>query len=56
VLTGRRFRVELTGEQTAFAQRIGGACRAVWNTGLEQRREYRRCGAWWSRSRPATAV
>ena len=21
-------------------------CRAVWNTGLEQRREYRRRGAW----------
>src|SRR5262249_52477307 len=46
VLTGRRFRVELTGEQKEFAQRIGDACRAVWNTGLEQRREYRRRGAW----------
>ncbi|MEB3071970.1 RNA-guided endonuclease InsQ/TnpB family protein [[Mycobacterium] vasticus] len=46
MLTGRRFRVEFTGEQTAFAERIGAACRAVWNTGLEQRREYRRRGAW----------
>ena len=45
-MTGRRFRVELTGEQTEFAQRIGDACRAVWNAGLEQRREYRRRGAW----------
>jgi putative transposase len=25
---------------------IGDACRAVWNTGLEQRREYRRRGGW----------
>ena len=46
MLTGRRFRVEFTGEQAACAQRIGDVCRAVWNTGLEQRREYRRRGAW----------
>jgi putative transposase len=46
MLTGRRFRVELTDEQTEFAQRIADACRAVWNTGLEQRRAYRRRGAW----------
>jgi putative transposase len=46
VLTGRRFRVEFSGEQTLFAERIGSVCRAVWNTGLEQRREYRRRGAW----------
>ena len=46
MLTGRRFRVEFTGEQTEFAQRIGDACRAVWNTGLQQRLEYRRRGAW----------
>jgi putative transposase len=45
-LAGRRFRVEFTDEQAEFAERIGGACRAVWNTGLEQRREYRRRGAW----------
>ena len=46
MLTGRRFRVEFTDEQAAFAEQIGAACRAVWNTGLEQRREYRRRGAW----------
>jgi putative transposase len=46
MLAGRRFRVEFTGEQAVFAAQIGAACRAVWNTGLEQRREYRRGGAW----------
>ncbi len=46
MLTGRRFRVEFTGEQERFAERIGSVCRAVWNTGLEQRRVYRRRGAW----------
>ena len=46
MLTGRRFRVEFTNEQELFAERIAGACRAVWNTGLEQRRAYRQRGAW----------
>lgn len=46
MLTGRRFRVEFTDAQAEFAERIGAACRAVWNTGLEQRREYRRRGEW----------
>ena len=46
MLTGRRFRVEFTDEQAVFAEQTGAACRAVWNTGLEQRREYRRRGAW----------
>lgn len=46
MLTGRRFRVELTDTQAEFAQRIGDVCRSVWNTGLEQRRAYRRRGAW----------
>jgi putative transposase len=46
MLTGRRFQVEFTEEQAVFAEQIGGACRSVWNTGLEQRREYRRRGAW----------
>ena len=46
MLTGRQFRVEFTSEQEQFAQRIAGACRAVWNTGLEQRRAYRRGRAW----------
>jgi putative transposase len=46
MLAGRRFRVEFSDEQEAFAAQIGAACRAVWNTGLEHRREYRRRGAW----------
>jgi putative transposase len=46
VLTGRRFRLELTAEQEAYADRIASTCRTVWNIGLEQRREYRRRGKW----------
>jgi putative transposase len=46
MLTGRRFRVEFTNEQADYADQIGAVCRAVWNIGLEQRREYRRRGAW----------
>jgi putative transposase len=46
MLTGRRFRADLTNEQNQFAEHIGSVCRVVWNTGLEQRREYRRRGNW----------
>lgn len=46
MLAGRRFRLVFTDEQAEFAEQIGAACRAVWNIGLEQRREYRRRGAW----------
>jgi putative transposase len=46
MLAGRRFRVELTDSQQRLAQQTADGCRAVWNTGLEQRREYRRRGAW----------
>lgn len=46
MITGRRFRAELTEDQVAFAERTGAVCRAVWNTGLAQRREYRRRSAW----------
>jgi putative transposase len=46
MLTGRRFRVEFTDEQIEYAGKVGSVCRAVWNTGLEQRRIYRRRGAW----------
>jgi putative transposase len=46
MLTGRRFRVEFTDEQGEYAEQIAGVCRAVWNTGLEQRRAYRSRGAW----------
>ncbi|GAA2532070.1 hypothetical protein GCM10010201_34430 [Pilimelia columellifera subsp. columellifera] len=46
MLTGRRGLLALTVEQTDQAGQFGGICRAVWNTGLEQRRQYRRRGAW----------
>ncbi|MET7333222.1 helix-turn-helix domain-containing protein, partial [Nonomuraea sp. NPDC005650] len=46
VLEGRKYRLEFDFGQRAFAERLGGICRAVWNTGLEQRREYRRRGQW----------
>jgi putative transposase len=42
VLTGRRYLLAFTPEQEAYAEQVGDACRAVWNTGLEQRLEYRR--------------
>jgi putative transposase len=45
MLTGRRYRLALTDEQAAYAEQVGAVCRAVWNTALEQRREYRRRGA-----------
>jgi putative transposase len=46
MLAGRRLRAELTDAQVQLAQQTADACRAVWNTGLRQRREYRRRGAW----------
>ncbi len=46
MLSGRRYRLELTDEQSKQCLEFGDICRAVWNTGLEQRREYRRRGAW----------
>jgi putative transposase len=46
VKSGRRFRVELTEGQARLAEQTADVCRAVWNIGLEQRREYRRRGAW----------
>ncbi|WP_371825860.1 RNA-guided endonuclease InsQ/TnpB family protein [Nonomuraea turcica] len=45
VLAGRRYRLEFDFGQRLFAERLGGICRSVWNTGLEQRRAYRRRGA-----------
>src|SRR5690606_20960513 len=45
MLTGRRYPLAFTPEQEEFAERIGDACRFVWNIGLEQRRAYRRRGA-----------
>lgn len=46
MLTARRYRLELTPEQVTYAERVGNACRDVWNTALEQRRIYRQRGAW----------
>src|SRR5258708_18076393 len=46
MVTGRRFRVEFTDDQVEYAEKIGSVCRAVWNTGLEHHRAYRRGGAW----------
>jgi len=45
MFTGRRYLLDFTPEQAAYAEQVGGACRAVWNVALEQRREYRRRGA-----------
>lgn len=38
MLVGRRYRLELDAEQTAYAERVGGICRAAWNAALDQRR------------------
>jgi putative transposase len=38
LLTGRRYRLALSLSQAAYADRVGGICRAVWNAALEQRR------------------
>ncbi|MFC9090251.1 RNA-guided endonuclease InsQ/TnpB family protein [Nocardiopsis dassonvillei] len=39
MLTGFRYRLALTDEQAESCQVYGDICRAVWNTGLDQRRE-----------------
>ena len=46
MLAGRKYRLKLTPEQAEACEEFGTICRAVWNTALEQRREYRRRGAW----------
>ncbi|MFJ3791011.1 RNA-guided endonuclease InsQ/TnpB family protein [Kitasatospora sp. NPDC090091] len=46
MLQGRKYRLELTGVQAELCETFGDVCRSVWNTALEQRREYRRRGAW----------
>jgi hypothetical protein len=38
MLVGRRYRLKLDARQGAYAQRVAGACRALWNAALEQRR------------------
>ncbi|MEV4560193.1 transposase [Kitasatospora sp. NPDC049285] len=46
MLSGRRYRLELSPAQAELCATFGAVCRSVWNTALEQRREYRRRGAW----------
>jgi putative transposase len=46
MLSGRRYRLELTAEQAGQCREFADICRSVWNTGLDQRRQYRRRGAW----------
>ncbi|MGC4986627.1 RNA-guided endonuclease InsQ/TnpB family protein [Streptomyces sp. DT193] len=46
MLSGRKYRLELTAVQAVQCLEFANVCRAVWNTGLEQRREYRRRGGW----------
>ncbi|GGV91799.1 RNA-guided endonuclease InsQ/TnpB family protein [Streptomyces massasporeus] len=46
MLTGRKYRLKLTPEQGAMCEEFGNICRAVWNTALEQRRTYRKRGAY----------
>ncbi|WP_223281462.1 helix-turn-helix domain-containing protein [Streptomyces antnestii] len=53
MLSGRRYRLELTAEQAEMCEEFGNVCRSVWNTGLHQRREYRRRGAWMNSRRSA---
>ncbi|MGH3390104.1 MAG: RNA-guided endonuclease InsQ/TnpB family protein [Actinomadura sp.] len=46
MLVGRRYRLALTLAQEQQCGEFGDICRAVWNTALEQRREYRRRDVW----------
>lgn len=46
MLSGRRYLLDLLPEQEEMCKEFGDICRSVWNTALEQRREYRRRGAW----------
>jgi len=46
MLSGRRFLVRFTADQQVYAEQVSGICRAVWNTGLDQRRQYRQRRAW----------
>ncbi|MBB4931747.1 putative transposase [Lipingzhangella halophila] len=40
MLSGRRYRLALSEEQVQQCQMFGDICRAVWNTALDQRRQY----------------
>ncbi|MEU2613987.1 RNA-guided endonuclease TnpB family protein [Micromonospora sp. NPDC007271] len=56
MLTGRRYLLAFTPEQAVYAGTVGAICRAVWNTGLEQRREYRRRGSFMGYNEQARQV
>lgn len=56
MLTGRRYRLSLTPGQAEQCEMFGGICRSVWNTALEQRREYRRRNAWVNYNEQATQL
>ena len=36
MLTGRKYRLELTTEQAVMCEEFGNICRAVWNTALRK--------------------
>ncbi|GAA3754709.1 RNA-guided endonuclease InsQ/TnpB family protein [Salinactinospora qingdaonensis] len=40
MLSGRKYRLALSGQQAKACQEFGDICRAVWNTALDQRRQY----------------
>ncbi|WP_433476889.1 RNA-guided endonuclease InsQ/TnpB family protein [Spirillospora sp. CA-142024] len=46
MLAGRKYRAYMEDGQKEYADTIGSVCRSVWNTALEQRRAYRRRGAY----------
>ena len=46
MLSGRRFLVRFTADQQVYAEQVSGICRAVWNIGLDQRRQYRQRQSW----------
>ncbi|MGW1289728.1 RNA-guided endonuclease InsQ/TnpB family protein [Streptomyces sp. NPDC001118] len=46
MLSGRKYRLALSSEQAQMCEEFANICRSVWNTGLDQRRQYRRRGAW----------
>ncbi|MEV7004756.1 helix-turn-helix domain-containing protein [Streptomyces sp. NPDC093982] len=56
VLSGRRYRLKLTAVQVALCGEFGNICRVVWDTGLEQRRLYRRRGVWMNYVPPGRRV
>lgn len=56
MLTGRKYQLKLTAAQAAQCEEFGNVCRAVWNTALDQRRQYRKRGAWMNYNEQAGQV